>query len=81
MREATERYEGGATGNEGQVSRFKTMRAAVCEHCPICNHDWKTPDSTIGTILHHRFHADHCPMWTAYRGVHGETGDRRMPGM
>jgi len=62
---------------EQEVSGFKRLRAKICEHCPFCIHARRSPDSTIGKILHHRFHADHCPLWTAYRDVYGERGDKK----
>lgn len=61
-----------------KASSFKRLRAKICEHCPFCIHARKNPDSAIGKILHHRFHADHCPLWTAYRDVYGEGGDRKL---
>jgi hypothetical protein len=54
------------------VSAFKKLRATICNHCPICNHARKNPDSTIGKILHHRYHADHCPLWKACEDVYRE---------
>lgn len=67
-----------ASGNgtdRGRVSGFKRARAKICEHCPFCIHARKNPDSTIGKILHHRFHSEHCPLWTAYRDVYGQSND------
>ena len=54
------------------VGRFKQIRATMCKHCPICNHARKNPDSITGKILHHRFHSQNCPMWTAYEEIYGE---------
>lgn len=75
MGKATGVIAGGSKVDKGEVTRFKKLRATICEHCPFCVHARKNPDSTIGKILHHRFHADHCPLWTAYRDVYGESGD------
>lgn len=69
-----------ARGNETvgrQVSGFKRVRAKICEHCPFCIHARNNLDSPIGRVLHHRFHSDHCPLWTAYRDVHGQTMDSK----
>jgi len=53
------------------VGLFKRMRALVCKHCPACNHARKSPESIVGKILHHPFHAEHCPIWKAYKEVYG----------
>jgi hypothetical protein len=73
MQKGTEAITGVRETDEREVSSFKRLRAKICEHCPAR----KSPDSTIGKILHHKFHADHCPLWTAYQDVHGESGDRK----
>lgn len=75
MERAAEGLAGGVGADRGEISGFKRIRATICEHCPVCIHARKSPDSTIGKILHHRYHADHCPLWTAYRDVHGRNGD------
>jgi hypothetical protein len=77
-----EKVTGAITGEretyEQEVSGFKRLRAKICEHCPFCIHARKSPDSTIGRILHHRIHADHCPLWTAHRDVYGEAVTRGL---
>lgn len=57
---------------EGMVSVFKKIRATVCHHCPLCRHGRKNPTSIIGKVLHHKYHADHCPMWKAEKEVYGD---------
>ncbi len=77
MQKDREAFTRGREAYKKEVSSFKRLRAKVCEHCPFCIHARKSPDSAIGKILHHRFHADHCPLWTAYRDVYGESGARK----
>jgi hypothetical protein len=45
--------------------------AVVCHHCPICKYGRGKPESVVGKILHHRLHADYCPMWKAEKGTYG----------
>lgn len=56
-----------------KTGMFKKLRALACHHCPMCRHARNNPDSTIGKILHHPLHADHCPMWKAEKEVYPET--------
>jgi len=75
MKTVTGAITGERKAYEQEVSSFKRLRAKICEHCLFCSHARKSPGSTIGKLLHHRFHADHCPLWTAYRDVYGEGRD------
>ena len=77
MQNGTEAITVGRDANRQETATFKRWRAKVCERCPLCNHARKSPASAIGKVLHHRFHADHCPLWTAYRDVYGEGGGRK----
>ena len=56
--------------NENSVSFYKKLMASMCHHCPLCKHGRKNPQSTVGKILHHKLHADHCPMWKAEKQVY-----------
>ena len=62
----------GVDAGEESITIFKRLRAKVCHHCPLCRHGRNNPDSTIGKILHHKYHTDHCPMWKAQKEVYGE---------
>lgn len=57
---------------EPKVGVLKKTLAAICSHCPICNHARRRPDSWIGRVLHHPLHADHCPFWKAQRDTEAE---------
>jgi len=57
---------------ENDIGRFKKIRAAICHNCPMCKHARENPQSMIGRILHHKLHADHCPMWKAEQEVYGK---------
>ncbi len=57
---------------EEKIGAFKKIRATICHHCPFCKHARENPDSAIGKILHHKLHADHCPMWKAEQEVYGK---------
>jgi hypothetical protein len=39
--------------------------AAVCHYCPVCEYGRRHPDTWVGKVLHHPWHADHCPLWRA----------------
>jgi len=52
------------------------VEAAICSHCPICNHARRRPDSWIGRVLHHPLHADHCPFWKAERVATSERDEK-----
>ena len=58
--------------DEGNVPLLKKFRATLCHHCPFCRHARKSPESTIGKILHHKYHAENCPLWKAEKEVYGE---------
>jgi len=58
--------------SEGKIGTFKKIRAAICHNCPLCKHARENPQSTIGKILYHKLHADHCPMWKAEQEVYGK---------
>lgn len=60
------------TGMPAMISSFKKLRSKICEHCPLCVHARKNPDSMIGKMLHSKVHADNCPLWKAYRDLHSE---------
>ncbi len=68
-----ENTENSGRVKEDDIGMFKRMRATFCHHCPLCSHARKSPDSMIGKILHHRYHADNCPMWKAEKEVYGDT--------
>jgi hypothetical protein len=72
-----EEVQKGSNKSEEKITLFKKIRAAVCHHCPFCSHARKNPDSAIGKILHHRRHADNCPLWKAEIEVYG--GNRKNP--
>jgi len=57
---------------EENVSFFKKIRGTMCHYCPLCRHAREYPESTIGKILHHPYHADHCPFWKAEKEVYGQ---------
>ena len=56
---------------DSKISLITTALAAVCSHCPLCNHARAHPESWLGRVLHHPIHADHCPFWKAERAVAG----------
>jgi hypothetical protein len=56
---------------EPKAGWLKETLAAICSHCPVCNHARTHPESLAGRMLHHPFHADHCPFWKAEKEVAG----------
>jgi hypothetical protein len=71
----------GTNEREVRATMFKKMRARICNNCPICNHARKNPESRIGRILHHRRHADNCPLWKAHKEVYGDGNVRNISEM
>ena len=68
----------GADMKEYSVSPFKKVLASMCHHCPLCRYGRAKPDSVLGKVLHHRLHADYCPLWKAEKAVYG--ADQQTPG-
>jgi hypothetical protein len=64
--------------SENTVGPVRKALAVMCHYCPLCRYGRAKPDSVIGKVLHHRLHADHCPMWKAERAVYG--ADQQTPG-
>ena len=62
-----------------KTTLFKKLRAKTCHHCPLCNHARNNPDSLIGRILHHKYHAENCPLWKAEKEVYGEGEEMNSP--
>jgi hypothetical protein len=58
--------------NANKIGTFKKLRATICNNCPLCKHARKNPESVVGKILHHKKHAENCPMWKAQLEVYGE---------
>jgi hypothetical protein len=54
---------------------FKRALATLCHHCPVCAYGRRHPDSALGRILHHSWHADRCPFWKAERDEYPPTGE------
>jgi hypothetical protein len=55
-----------------EVATPGTLRralAAICRNCPVCEYGRRHPDAWLGRVLHHPWHADHCPLWKAERAV------------
>jgi len=58
--------------SEGRKGILTSTLAVMCHYCPICMYGRGKPESVIGKILHHRLHADHCPMWKAEKAKYGQ---------
>jgi len=56
---------------------MKKLLAKICDHCPLCRHARKNPESLLGKILNHPLHADNCPAWKAHREVYGSGRPRK----
>jgi len=57
--------------SENNVSPLRKALAVVCHHCPMCRYARANPESILGKVLHHRLHADYCPMWKAEKQMYG----------
>ena len=57
---------------EEKVGLYKKIMGTVCHHCPLCKYGRKHPESTIGKMLHHKVHSDHCAMWKAEKEIYGD---------
>ena len=60
---------------EKTIGGFRKRMAVVCHYCPVCKYARNNPDSVIGKIMHHRFHAEHCPLWKAEKAVYEDRTD------
>ena len=56
--------------SEGRKGILTSTLAVMCHYCPICMYGRGKPESVIGKILHHRLHAEHCPMWKAEKAMY-----------
>ncbi len=63
--------------NENTVGPIRRVLAVLCHHCPMCKHARAYPESVLGRVLHHRLHADYCPMWKAERQAY-DVGERHL---
>jgi len=55
---------------EDKITFLKKITASVCHYCPFCIYGRKNPESIVGRMLHHKFHADNCPLWKAEKEVY-----------
>ena len=62
----------GGDMEENKVGYGKKIMASVCHYCPICRYGRRNPESIVGKILHHRYHADNCPFWKAEKEIYEE---------
>ena len=53
--------------DEKPMSPLRRVLAAACHYCPLCVYGRNRPESLVGRILRHPWHADHCPLWKAER--------------
>ena len=60
--------------SEKQPGIYKKIMGTVCHHCPFCKYWRNHPESMICKMLHHKVHADHCPMWKAEKEVYESNG-------
>jgi hypothetical protein len=58
--------------NEKRINPLKKVVAVVCHHCPFCSYGRKYPDSILGKMMHHKIHADNCPLWKAEKELYGD---------
>ncbi len=73
------RISGGADMSEHSVGPVRRALAVMCHHCPFCRYGRANPESLLGKVMHHRLHADYCPMWKSEKAVYGpeqEAGPR-----
>jgi len=62
--------------SEGNVGPVRKALAVICHSCPVCRYARAHPESVIGKVLHHRLHADFCPMWKAEKAVYEADRDK-----
>jgi len=55
---------------EHQHGKVTRLMAARCEHCPLCRHARKNPDTMLGKAI--RLHGRFCPFWHAWEKVYGD---------
>jgi hypothetical protein len=69
----------GGRPEDKKAGLLKGVMASLCHHCPLCRYGRKSPQSLVGRILHHPFHAEHCPFWKAERQVYREASVKGGP--
>jgi len=62
--------------SEENVGPVRKALAVMCHHCPLCRYGRANPESILGRMLHHRLHADYCPMWKAEKAVYEADQDK-----
>ena len=67
---------GGADMGEDTLGPVRRALAVMCHHCPLCRYGRANPESFLGRMLHHKLHADYCPMWKAEKAVYGADHSR-----
>jgi hypothetical protein len=66
----------GTDVSEENVGPVRKVLAVMCHHCPLCRYGRENPESILGRMLHHKLHADYCPMWKAEKAVYGADHSR-----
>jgi len=51
------------------MSKLEKLMAKRCEHCPLCNHARKNPETAFGKLMH--WHGKWCPFWRAWQKEYG----------
>jgi hypothetical protein len=57
--------------SETHVGPVRKALGVMCHLCPLCRYGRAKPESILGRVLHHRLHADYCPMWKAEKAMYG----------
>jgi hypothetical protein len=65
--------------SENKLGFPKKIMATLCHHCPLCKAARNNPESIVGKMLHHKFHADHCPFWKAEIAAYGPAASEQNP--
>jgi len=56
--------------DQEKIGRCRKIMAVACHYCPLCNYGRNHPESIVGKVLHHKLHAEHCPLWKAEKAVY-----------
>jgi hypothetical protein len=59
--------------------RIRHALASICHHCPLCAYGRRHPESALGRLLRHPWHADHCPFWKAERAAYPPPATENAP--
>ena len=57
------------------MNRFQRSLGKICDHCPLCNHGRKHPETLFGKVM--SWHGKYCPAWKAQQEIAAERQEEK----